>query len=70
MKRSRIVLADDHKLLTDAIRNLLEPEYEVVGSFTDGESLLSSAPSLEPDIAVLDIGMPILNGLNACSRLK
>ena len=70
MKRSRIVLADDHKLLTDAIRNLLEPEYEVVGSFTDGESLLNSAPSLEPDIAVLDIGMPVLNGLNACSRLK
>src|SRR5215203_6778341 len=70
MKRSRIILADDHKLLTDAIRNLLEPEYEVVGSFTDGASLLNSAPSLEPDIAVLDIGMPILNGLNACSRLK
>ena len=70
MKRSRIVLADDHKLLTDAIKNLLEPEYEVVGSFTDGEALLNAAEALEPDVAVLDIGMPILNGLNACSRLK
>lgn len=70
MKRSRIVLADDHQLLTDAIKNLLEPEFEVVGSFTDGESLLDSVQSLEPDVAVLDIGMPLVNGLNACSRLK
>ena len=70
MKRTRIILADDHILLTDAVKNLLEPEYEVVGTFPDGDALVSAAVSLAPDVVILDVGMPKLNGLLACTRLK
>ena len=70
MKRVRIILADDHQLLTDAITNLLEPEYEVVGTFTNGDELVKSAPSLEPDVIILDVSMPMMNGLIACGQLK
>jgi DNA-binding NarL/FixJ family response regulator len=70
MKRTRIILADDHILLLDSLKNLLEPEFEVVGTFADGRVLLESAPRLTPDVIVLDIGMPIMNGLNAGQRLK
>jgi len=70
MKRTRIILADDHLFLTDAIRNLLEPEYEVVGTFVDGDSLVNAALSLAPDLVILDVGMPLMNGLSACSHIK
>ena len=70
MKRTRIILADDHTLLSDAIKNLLEPEFEIVGMFADGQSLLDAAPGLMPDVIILDIGMPVMNGLNAGRRLK
>jgi DNA-binding NarL/FixJ family response regulator len=70
MNRIRIVLADDHRLFVDALKNFLEPEFEVVGTFTDGSALVNGAPRLNPDFVVLDIGMPILNGLNAGRRLK
>jgi DNA-binding NarL/FixJ family response regulator len=70
MKRARIILADDHLFLLDAIKNLLEPEFEVVGAFADGLALVEAAPELKPDLIVLDIGMPLMNGLNAGQRLK
>ena len=70
MKRARIILADDHTLMSDAIKNLLEPEFEVVGIFADGLSLVEGAPALEPHVIVLDIGMPNMNGLLAGQRLK
>ena len=70
MKRTRIILADDHVLLLDAIKNLLEPEFEIVGTFHDGHALLNSALELDPDVIVLDIGMPKMNGLSAGQRLK
>jgi len=70
MKRTRIIIADDHTLLSDTIKNLLEPEFEVVGTFTDGQTLVEAGPGLLPDIIVLDIGMPVMNGLNAGERLK
>lgn len=70
MKRTRVILADDHLFLMDAIKALLEPEYEVVGTFADGEELVGAAPDLDPDILVIDVGMPKMNGLNACGRLK
>jgi DNA-binding NarL/FixJ family response regulator len=70
MKRTRIILADDHILLSGAIKSLLEPEFEVVGTFTDGLALLEGAEELTPDVIVLDIGMPVLNGLTAGQRLK
>ena len=70
MKRTRVIIADDHQILTDAIKNLLEPEYEVVGTFTDGELLVKEAGQLSPDVALLDVSMPTMNGLIACGHLK
>lgn len=70
MKRTQIIIADDHQILTDAIKNLLEPEYEVVGTFTDGESVVSAAGELTPDVALLDVSMPAMNGMIVCSHLK
>jgi DNA-binding NarL/FixJ family response regulator len=70
MKRTRILLADDHTLFCSLLRDLLEPEYEVVGSVRDGQELLKAALSLRPDVVIADIGMPSLNGLDAGRRLK
>jgi DNA-binding NarL/FixJ family response regulator len=70
MKRIRILLADDHTLFCSLLRDLLEPEYEVVGSVSDGQELLKAALSLRPDVVLADIGMPSLNGLDAGRRLK
>jgi len=70
MKRPRVVLADDHTLILDALKNLLQPEFDVVGLFADGRELMEGAPSLNPHVIVLDIGMPTMNGLNAGQRLK
>jgi DNA-binding NarL/FixJ family response regulator len=68
--RPRILLADDHRLVVEACVSLLEPECEVVGIVTDGRALLPKAIALHPDIIVLDIGMPLLNGLDAGRQLK
>jgi DNA-binding NarL/FixJ family response regulator len=70
MSRPRIILADDHRLLVDAIKKLIEPEFEVVGTFADGCSLVEAAPQLNPTAIVLDIGMPLMNGLTAGLELK
>lgn len=70
MARARILLADDHALLLEALRALLEPEFEVVGTATDGRMLLAEFTRLAPDIVVVDIGMPLLNGLEAGRLLK
>ena len=70
MLGTRVILADDHTLILDALKKLLEPEFEVVGTFGDGRALVEAAPQLKPDVIVLDIGMPIMNGLNAGQRLK
>jgi DNA-binding NarL/FixJ family response regulator len=70
MLRTRVILADDHTLMLDALKNLLEPEFEVVGTFADGHALVEAAPKLKPNVIVLDIGMPTMNGLSAAERLK
>lgn len=70
MKRTRVILADDHTLMLEALKNLLEPEFEVVGIFADGLALVEGAPDLNPNVIVLDIGMPNMNGLLAGQRLK
>ena len=70
MQRTKILLADDHTLFCNLLRELLEPEYEVVGSVSDGRELLEAAATLRPDVVLVDIGMPNLNGLDAGRRLK
>src|SRR6185369_12180981 len=70
MKRPRVLLADDHRLLREAFAQLLQSGCEVVGAVADGRALLDAAPALRPDIVVLDIAMPVLNGLDAARRLK
>lgn len=69
MNRPRVLLADDHAILLDAFKRLLEPEYEVVGTVTDGQALVKAAESLKPDVIIADISMPCLNGLDAAERL-
>jgi DNA-binding NarL/FixJ family response regulator len=70
MSRARVLLADDHTIFLDALTKLLEPEFEVVGTVTDGRTLVSQAPELKPDVVVLDVGMPLLNGLDAGQQVK
>jgi DNA-binding NarL/FixJ family response regulator len=70
MIRTRVLLADDHKMLVDALTRVLEPRYEVVGSANNGRALLESAAALFPDVVVVDIAMPKLNGLDAVRHLK
>ena len=70
MTRPRILMADDHAMLLDAFRALLEPEFDVVGTVTDGRMLLEAFSRLHPDVVVLDIAMPLLNGLDAGRQLR
>jgi DNA-binding NarL/FixJ family response regulator len=70
IKRPRVVIADDHTFVADACVKLLEPEFEVVGTFYDGQALLAAVPELKPDVIVLDVGMPLMNGLEAGKRIK
>ena len=70
MKQPRVLLADDHTLLLEAFRKLLEPHCNVVGSVSDGRALIEAAPRLKPDVIVLDISMPLLNGLDAAIQLR
>jgi DNA-binding NarL/FixJ family response regulator len=66
----RVLLADDHTLIVEAFQKLLEPECDVVGTATDGRTLLASARDLRPDVVVLDVTMPLLNGLDAGRFIK
>lgn len=68
--RPRLLLADDHAILLDSFRALLEPQYEIVGTASDGQTLLDAAERLRPDLIVVDIAMPGLNGLDAAVRLR
>jgi DNA-binding NarL/FixJ family response regulator len=68
--RARILIADDHRLVAEACKNLLEPEFEVVAMVTDGRALLQAAAELHPDVVILDISMPQLNGLDAGEQIK
>lgn len=64
------MLADDHTILVEAFRKLLEPHFEIVATVSDGFALLDAAAQLKPDVIVVDISMPLLNGLEAAQRLK
>ena|SRR5258707_9515880 len=67
---TRILIADDHQLMADACKNLLEPEFLVVGIVTDGRDLVNATAEFKPDIILLDIYMPRLNGLDAGEQIK
>jgi DNA-binding NarL/FixJ family response regulator len=64
------MLADDHTILVEAFRKLLEPHFDIVCTVSDGLALLEAAPQVKPDVIVIDIAMPLLNGLEAAHRLK
>jgi DNA-binding NarL/FixJ family response regulator len=70
MKHPRVLLADDHTLLVEGFRKILETSYDVVGTVKDGLALLDAAPILKPDVILIDVAMPRLNGLEAGRRLK
>lgn len=68
--KPRVLIADDHQMLADAYCRILADDYEVVGTVADGRELLDKAPALKPDVIVLDISMPRLNGLDAARSLQ
>lgn len=70
MKRHRILLADDHRIVAEGLKRLLEPEFDLVAVVEDGRALLSAARELKPDVIVSDISMPELNGVEALEELK
>ena len=70
MKLPRAILPDDHILVTESVRKLLEPHCEIVGTVTDGHALLKAAEALKPELIVLDIEMPYMNGLEAGRQLR
>ena len=70
MKRPRVLLADDHTLLLQGITKLLESEVDLVGAVEDGNALLAAAERLKPDVILLDISMPLLNGMAVARQLK
>ncbi len=70
MKHPRILLADDHALMLDGFSSLLEPKYKVVGTAADGKALVEAAIRLKPELIILDITMPILNGIDAARAIR
>ena len=70
IQRTRLIIADDHKLLLDTVAALLAPEFDIVGTAHDGKALLETVARLDPDVVVLDISMPIFDGLEVARRLK
>jgi DNA-binding NarL/FixJ family response regulator len=70
VRKTRVLLADDHRDLLRLIRSLLEPTFDVVGTVGDGESLIEAAGKLQPDLIVTDISMPKLNGIDAADQLR
>lgn len=62
MTHPRILLADDHAIPLEAFRGLLEPEFDVVGTVTDGRALLQEFARFHPDVVLIDVAMPLLNG--------
>ena len=69
MKRPRVLLGDDHRIVAEGLRSLLEPEFELVGIVEDGRALIDAANNLQPDVIVADISMPLLNGIEAAQQI-
>ena len=70
MKKPRLLLADDHRIVLEGLRGLLEPEFEIAGAVADGPSLVAEARRLGPDVVVADISMPGLNGIEAARQIR
>lgn len=70
MTRARLLLADDHRIIMEGLKSLLEPEFELVGMVEDGRALIEAAERLRPDVVVADISMPELNGIEAVRQIK
>jgi DNA-binding NarL/FixJ family response regulator len=70
MTRARVLLADDHRIVTEGLRSLLAPEFDLVDVVEDGQALVEAARILRPDVIVADIGMPRLNGFEALAQLR
>ena len=70
MAKPRVILADDHTLLLDAFESLLAPECDVVARVGDGRALVAAVRELHPDVVVLDLAMPLLNGIEAARQIK
>ncbi len=70
MTRPRVLIADDHPILAEGLRALLEPEFDVVGVLADGRELVAAARKLRPDVVVTDVTMPALNGIDAAAQLR
>jgi DNA-binding NarL/FixJ family response regulator len=68
--RPRLLIADDHAIFSDALRSYLEKNFEVIGQVPDGRALMNEAAKLKPDLVIVDVGMPVLNGLDAARRIK
>jgi DNA-binding NarL/FixJ family response regulator len=68
--RPRLLIADDHAMFSDALRSYLDNNFEVIGQVADGRALLDQAAKLKPDLVIVDVGMPVLNGLDAARRIK
>jgi len=70
MKQPRLLLADDHTMFSQGLRSLLEDEFDLVGAVGDGQALVEAAGRLKPDVIVVDISMPVMNGFDAVRQLK
>jgi len=70
MRKIRVLLADDHKIVLEGLKSLLEPEFDLVGIVEDGRELVREAARLHPDVIVADISMPLLNGIDAVRQIK
>jgi len=70
MRKTRVLLADDHRIFLEGLKGLLEPEFDLVGNVEDGRALVKEAERLRPDVIVADISMPLLNGIDAVRQLK
>jgi DNA-binding NarL/FixJ family response regulator len=66
----RLLLADDHAIFSDALRLYLEKRFDIVGVVSDGRALINEAIRIKPDVIIVDVGMPLLNGLDAARRIK
>ena len=70
MKRARLVLADDHKIFLDGLQRILQSEFDIVGTVRNGRDLVAVVKKVRPDIAVVDISMPQMNGIEAIRKIR